>query len=123
MDEFEAAAKRHKLREAAKAEKKDRRMKEKYGTIDFKEEKADDQPLNPDDVIENSYDSEFEAEFFGVKNKELNAKADEILQGEASSGSDSDDQIDSKTKKQEKFDTNDFKDELVSDVNKDLQKL
>ena len=38
MDEFEAAAKRHKIREAAKAEKKDRRMKEKYGVIDFKEE-------------------------------------------------------------------------------------
>ena len=91
MDEFEAAAKRHKLREAAKAEKKDRRMKEKYGTIDFKEEKGDAEELNDDDVIENSYDSEFEAEFFGGKNKELNAKADEILQGEASSGSDSDD--------------------------------
>lgn len=42
MDEFEAAAKRHKIREAAKAEKKDRRMKEKYGVIDFKEEKLDE---------------------------------------------------------------------------------
>ena len=54
-------------------------MKEKYGTIDFKEEKGDAEELNDDDVIENSYDSEFEAEFFGGKNKELNAKADEIL--------------------------------------------
>ena len=70
-------------------------MKEKYGTIDFKEEKLGEneseildaqikrgeEPAkhNEDEVIENSYDSEFEAEFFGGKNPELNAEMDKNL--------------------------------------------
>ena len=140
MDQFEAAAKRHRLKEEAAREKRDRKYKEKHGLLEIKgkenpydsEEKEYDQAVateikvgQDDDIISNSYDSEFEAEFFGKKDPELNRKLGNRSFDKDAEGSDSDDQIDSSTtknkKKQEKFDINNFTDDL--DLNKDLKKF
>tara|TARA_B110000285_G_C15114671_1_gene613336 strand:+ start:553 stop:861 length:309 start_codon:yes stop_codon:yes gene_type:complete len=75
-----------------------------------------------DEVIDNSYDSEFEADFFGGKNPEKNAEMDKNFNIVHSDSDSDDDQIDSK-KKKEKFDQNDFKDDLVTDVNLDLKRF
>ena len=78
-------------------------MKEKNGTIDFKEEKANPEEikeLDNEDIIENSYDSEFEAEFFGQKDPELNKQLGNLKEEEQSNSDDSDDdQINSSSKK------------------------
>ena len=127
MDQFEAAAKRHRLKEEAAREKRDRKYKEKTGFLEIKdkkenpydsEEKEYDQAVateikigqDDEDVISNSYDSEFEAEFFGKKDPELNRKLGNRSFDKDADGSDSDNQIDSSTKKkkQEKFDINNF---------------
>ena len=90
MDQFEAAAKRHRMKEEARTEKKLKKIKEKDGTIEFKEEKADPEELKEEEIIDNSYDSEFEAEFFGQKDPELNKELGN-LKGESESDSDDDD--------------------------------
>jgi hypothetical protein len=89
VDEFEAAAKRHKLKEEAAKEKKKLRQLAKAGDLMFKEdnpydseekeyeaaEKAHRKAIDGEEAHEEgSYDSELEAEFFGKKDPEANKK-------------------------------------------------
>ena len=92
LDPLEAATKKHMLREDAAKVRADRRKREKDGILKMKDEgeydsekeeydkaeehdrdvKAEVVAGDDDDVLDNTYDSEFEEEFFGDKNPELN---------------------------------------------------
>lgn len=130
-DQIEAAAKKHKLREEAARERAERRKKQE--TVQFKEnpydseekeydedqkaEKKYQQELDGSEAEENSYDSEFEQEFFGKKDPELNKQ----LKNRRGSGEESDDQIDS-TQLKQKYDPKDFNVSIQEDVGRELMK-
>ena len=104
VDQLEAAAKKHRLKLEAEKEKQLRRKREKLGIVEFKEDQEEEK-YNPYDEDQknyeeaakaeiqfeerrngsdeeeggdNSYDSEFEAEFFGNKNPEANDLLDKL---------------------------------------------
>ena len=130
-DQIEAAAKKHKLREAAAKERADRRKKQ--GQVEFKEnpydseekeydenEKAEvkfQEGLDDSEAEENTYDSEFEEEFFGKKDPDLNKQ----LKNRKGSDEASDDQIDSSKQKQI-YNPKDFKVSIQEDLNRELLK-
>ena len=124
LDQFEAAAKKHKLREAAHKKKAEKRKRENYGDLDFKSE--DENPYDSEEkeyekdheesVGEASYDSELEAEFFGKKDKERNLAENNRHEPQPAQP----DQIDSKP--QTGFSQDDFKDQ-IEDVNRTLRQF
>ena len=122
-DQFEAAAKKHKLREEAQRKKKEMKKRDKKGQLEYKSDEENpydseereydqmvnhDEPSDEEDEDHNTYDSELEEEFFGKKdpdlNKQLNNKREKT----------ENDQIDSSSKP--KFNPNDFRDK-IDDVN------
>jgi len=117
-DQFEAAAKKHRLRADAQQKKAEKRKREKGGDLDFISENEDENPYDSeekeyqeDEKSNASYDSELEAEFFGKKDPEKNIAENNRREPE---------QIDSS--KKGGFSQDDFKDQ-IEDVNRTLKQF